>query len=283
MNLILRKNGLGKGYLREIAQKLTDTRVAKTLRQALRYPLPAWLIRWGNCEPFQGEVPVLNTPEAIKRVSNKGMFRLQMQAGGISVPETTSHMFDVLNWLDEDRDRKIIVRPMYHSGGSDLHVMTYWNAGAIFDGLVGHRLYASMYIKKGREFRVFVVKGRVICVCEKFVDDPNQVAWNNAQGGHFQNIKFSDWPIKACVEAVKAFGLSGLDFGAVDVIQERDVPYVLEINSAPTITSEYRQSCLAKALAWTIGGQETPEVFPDRVKGWRRLVHPAISEECRRD
>jgi hypothetical protein len=74
--------------------------------------------------------------------------------------------------------------------------------------------------------------------------------------------------------------LSGLDFGGVDVMVDRAGNcYVLEINSAPSQTSPYRQECTAKAFDYVVlNGKDNIPVVEQR-GGWKKFAHPALSDE----
>ncbi len=56
--------------------------------------------------------------------------------------------------------------------------------------------------------------------------------------------------------------------------------YVLEINSAPSQTSPYRQEATAKAFDYIVNyGKDRLDLSNDK-GGWRRYIHPAISNEA---
>ena len=69
--------------------------------------------------------------------------------------------------------------------------------------------------------------------------------------------------------------------GAVDVMIDADgQPYVLEINSAPSQTSPYRQECMAKCFDWLIEkGKASIPIIEER-GNWKKFIHPALSEEA---
>jgi glutathione synthase/RimK-type ligase-like ATP-grasp enzyme len=123
---------------------------------------------------------------------------------------------------------------------------------------------------------VFVANGRAVWVAEKTPGNPQDVAWNVARGGRFDNVKWGDWPMPAVRAAVAASNVIGTDFAGVDVmLDEHNIPYVLELNSAPSQTSPYRQLCSAKAFKWMYDhrGETLPVVA---VGGWKEYIHPAI-------
>lgn len=84
-------------------------------------------------------------------------------------------------------------------------------------------------------------------------NDPNQLAWNIAQNGQaFNNVKWSDYNNKVCQLGIKALEALKLDFGAVDIMIDKDGnPYLLEVNTAGTLSSsEYSMSRYAMYFDW---------------------------------
>ena len=84
---------------------------------------------------------------------------------------------------------------------------------------------------------------------------------NHDNGWVFGNVRDEDGADKAKAVAVKAVEALGLDFGAVDVIIGRDdgVAYVLEINTAPGLTSDaaldfYTDNIIAAYNYWRNDG-----------------------------
>jgi len=127
-----------------------------------------------------------------------------------------------------------------------------------------------------------VVSGRAVCVARKHPGNPNQVAWNVFQGGRFENVRWDEWPLKAVKNSIAAFNLSGLDFGGVDVMVDREgETYILEINAAPSLTSPYRQECFAKAFDYILehGKQTIP--LQAAKGGYTKFIHPAINQNAR--
>ena len=72
-----------------------------------------------------------------------------------------------------------------------------------------------------------------------------------------------------------------LDFGGVDVmVVAGGNAYVLEINSAPSQTSPYRQECTAKAFDYIVQyGKERIDVVQER-GGYRKFIHPCLTNEA---
>lgn len=284
--IILRRPKLGRS-VKEVRKKTRG--ITRVYKNNQRLPNNLSLVfRWGTTSNVDC-ANVVNTAEAIHRVNDKAGFRGTLMnhwrdgpLGGIAYPVPLCPM----TWLGDDVDRPdpynypLVVRPKTHAQGK--HVYLVNNEAELNAAIArcGPGWYASEYINKVEEYRVTFVQGRVIWVAKKTPGNPQDVAWNVARGGRFDNVAWSDWPLRAVRIAREAFVLSGLDFGAVDVmIDAAGRPYVLEINSAPSQTSPYRQECMAKAFDYIVeNGKAAIPVIEER-GGYKKFLHPALSPE----
>lgn len=283
INVILRRRKLGKGSTGGIVAK--STKGLRTIRNWID-PWPQELnlvFRWGCTSTVPAGITVVNSADSIHWCSDKRKGRLDMQSAGVPVPKTWDTNELLLSCEDgsietEITDAKLVFRPSVHSQGRKLFVGTTrdaynyvhcWN-GEFAQG------YAALLIDKVAEYRVFVVQNRVGWVAKKTPGNPDQVAWNVAQGGRFDNVKWGDWPIAVINAALKAAKVSKTDFCGVDVMVDAEGnPYVLEVNSAPSQTSDYRQQCVAKCFDYII--EKGKDHFPDvEVTKWKHAIHPAI-------
>ena len=232
------------------------------------------VVRWG-CTASINCNNILNTARAIHQVNDKAGFRMHlMEHAPDLIPETWDTTYDPITY-------PCIVRPVTHSRGRNLCLV---NGVAGLDSAIrqcGNGWYASEYINKVAEYRVFVVQGRAVAVAQKTPANPDDVAWNVAQGGRFDNVSWDNWPLQAVRKSIEAFNLSELDFGGVDVIVDGDGrAYVIEINSAPSLTSDYRQTCMAKAFDWmSQNGKERIPLIEER-GGYRKFIHPAVCDRA---
>lgn len=274
--ILLRRRRLGATSCRGISEKsTTGISVSRSFRLD-RDKVPEsgdTVIRWG-CTATVDSNNVINTARAIHQVNDKVGFRLLLQAANMELAPRT--------WIDEDDIQyPCIVRPASHSRGRDVHLChtTLELMSAI--ETCGAGWYASEYIEKVAEYRVFVVQGRAVAVAEKTPANRDDVAWNVAQGGRFDNVSWDNWPLQAVRKSIEAFNLSELDFGGVDVmVDAAGKAYVIEINSAPSLTSEYRQECMAKAFDWiVVHGKERIPLIEER-GGYRKFIHPAICDRA---
>lgn len=293
--VLLRRRKLGRTSCREISNFINQlggsAKVARSWKPLEFHPLsleatkPEWLVRWG----FTGVVGVrdertLNTSQSIHWCSDKRTGRLDMQAADVPVPKTWSDYNDLLD--EETFLGKVVVRPVRHAQGRNLFVFSVESlAGS--DALVAKcesmgegGYYISQLIDKVAEFRVFVVQNRVAWVAQKTPGNPQDVAWNVAQGGRFDNVRWSDWNTKVLDAALKAAKVSGTDFCGVDVMVDAEGnPYVLEVNSAPSQTSPYRQQCVAKTFHYIFStGSKSPfeDVNWNPRRTWKSYIHPAV-------
>ena len=289
MNItILRRKGLGKTSVDGIISNF------KHMIRSIRNDDPnfesfedtnVW-IRWGctSTVPFNPENnrTIWNKASAIHAVTDKTGFRAEMQQHSefVKIPETFYHYHDLIDISDEV---SFILRKNTHSQGKNLIYGTYTDViKHIFDNnWKNGDYYISEYIPKVREYRVYVGFGKVICVAEKIPKDPTQIAWNQSQGASFKNVKFSSWPLQACRFAINSLSIVGLDFGGVDIIEDNMGNfYVLEVNSAPTLTSKYRQKCFAKVFDLEIDNLDSVvsqyPTFTQPFNSWKDCIHPAL-------
>lgn len=181
----------------------------------------------------------------------------------------------------------MVLRPSRHAQGRNLFVVNsldeLLNAVHERPQVFSDGWYASELIDKVAEYRVYVVSGRVATVAEKTPDNPDAVAWNVAQGGRFDVVRWGAWPMEAVRVALEAFKYSGLDFGGVDVMIDRDGrAYVIEINSAPSLpllsdgSISYRQKCMAKCFKYIHDNGKQHFDQPEGYEHWSQVIHPAI-------
>lgn len=280
MAVILRRRKLGFTSCREIARQMSNNcAVLRNDRAAAQISLAAngnnYVFRWGCTALVPNEAKVVNTVKAIQRVNNKTGFRRILNEHGLC-PKT---WFNILE-LPQDGG-PYVVRPRVHAQGRNLHVANNNYEANEAAYLCGEGYYISELINKVAEYRVFVAQGRVVWVAQKTPGNPDDIAWNVAHGGRFDNVRFGEWPLRVVKCAVEGFNLSGLDFGGVDVMVDADGrPYILEINSAPSQTSPYRQSCVAKVFDYIIENGKGNIPLTEARGGWRKFIHPAVSDEA---
>jgi glutathione synthase/RimK-type ligase-like ATP-grasp enzyme len=284
--MLLRRRKLGLGSCRGIKQ-FSQTGI-DFLRNDKPFPAGVTTVfRWGCTSNTPEGVPVVNTAKAIHAVSDKAGFRKLTADAGLA-PKTWISFEDFEETYDfngEDMpEGGWIVRRATHHQGRFLH---HFLPGQVDDLELATTAYGegnyyiSEYIPKVAEYRVFIAQGRVVWVAKKTPDNPDAVAWNVARGGRFDNVRWGDWPLRAVRIAREAFLMSGLDFGGVDIMVDKDGKcYVLEINSAPSQTSPYRQECTAKAFDYIVVNGKGAIPVTEEKGDYRKFIHPSLTEKA---
>jgi glutathione synthase/RimK-type ligase-like ATP-grasp enzyme len=277
--VILRRRKLGRTSAKEIAKSIPNCRVIINDRNIPDANAGDMLIRWGCTSNVPEGYNIINQARAIHEVNDKSGFRMKlMREAPDTVPVTR---LDVIEFLGdfENIGFPVIVRPQRHAQGRNIYLCNTTVELEAAAARCGEGYYISQYIPKVAEYRVAIVSGRAVWVAKKTPADPNAIAWNVAQGGRFDNVRWDEWPLKAVKTAIKAFNVSTLDFGGVDIMVDADNNcYVLEINSAPSLTSPYRQQCMAKAFTYIVenGKERIPTI--DKKGNYKKFIHPALLE-----
>ena len=244
------------------------------------------LIRWGCTSVVnRPHLTQVNTSAAIHQVNDKAGFRMEVQ------DRQTEKLVPYSFLSTDDSQYPAIVRPNTHSRG--LHFFPvhneaqYETAWRTIREDLGVGWYGQEVIPKVREYRVYIVCGRVVCVAEKMVEDRTQLAWNRARTAcEFVNVRWGDWPLEGVRKAIEVFNMSFLDFGGVDVIESEDGEfYVLEINSAPSLpmyegVPSYRQKCFARAFDWHYNENDWDRIGVFHDLGWHGYIHPGVQSDA---
>lgn len=276
MNLLLRKKGHGLEACRGIQELSLSGIVQRKSGQKLAGPVEV-LFRWGCFDKVSAKLEV-NTPSMLTWMSDKRRSRMEMQAAKVNVPESWSvDSRHNTTPQSEPSAGQFVSRPSAHAQGARLVVGSF--AQCVRQSAQWGGGYVSRLINKTSEYRVFVVSGRVAWVARKTPGNPQDVAWNVAQGGRFDNVRFKEWPLAVCKEALKAAAVGNIDFGGVDVMLDNSgKAYVLEINGAVAMESPYRTQCTAACFDYIVKNGKKQFPMPDRIKGYGTIIHPAVAK-----
>lgn len=280
MNYVLRRKGVGEkiGSIAEYSEEGLVVVRSDRLAETEGLADAEYCFRWGTTAtiPNSSGVQSVNSPTAIHLVYDKRKFRTQMANEGLA-PNTWIDFGDL---LESDAEYPMIVRPEHHIRSRDMILCK--TVGEVYRACQKfERYYISEFIPKDREFRVFVIQGRVVAVVEKMPKDRNDISWGCVEEGTFKYVPWTEWPLIATEMAVRAFCMSGLDFGAVDVLgvsagsSGPERAYVLEINTAPELTPYYLK-VFTKCFDHIVrnGKERLPITLGQGFKG---MIHPAIS------
>lgn len=241
------------------------------------------VVRWGTTTKTpKPEKMVINTADAIRGSTDKGGMRLAANKIGL-----TARTWGSLEDLQKEDDvGKVVVRPRHHSRSEKLFLCATYEelmaavkvCGIEVDekGYTGY--YISDYVEKTQEFRVFVAGGRAFMVYNKKPKSKSEVSWGCVEQGSLEYVAWSEWPTFVVENAIKAFNLSKLDFGAVDVMVKDGKAFFLEINTAPEVWAYYGQR-FADVISYIVNNGKARLEVKDW-KNWKNLIHPAITEKA---
>ena len=286
MHIILRRPKLGRTSCKEIAKFMESTDARRCdwpkFRKLFTKPqIPGYLFRWGCTANIPDGYAVVNTSEAIHQVNDKTSFRVTLDDAELC-PPTWFSLIEFTNNLDGRAKYPVIVRPKKHAQGKMLFLCNNYDELVVACNRCGAGYYISEYIPKVAEYRVAIVSGRAVWVAKKTPADPAAIAWNVARGGRFDNVSWGDWPLKVVKIAIEGFNLSKLDFGGVDVMVDAEGKcYILEINSAPSLTSPYRQECMGKAFQYIIANGKDRIPLIEAKGGYLKFIHPAVAADAK--
>jgi len=274
MFYILRRRGLGLGSTKAIKELSQHDITIIRNDKLLVFEQDDVILRWGctSLVPAPPNTVVLNKSAGISLVNNKQSFRFILKE---QIPEIIPKTW--FNYIDPEITYPCILRPSTHAQGKHLYYCE--NYIDLTNAVTKvNQYYISEYIPKVAEYRVCFIQGLVAWVANKIPKDPQAIAWNVAQGGKFENVAWKKWPIDVIETAYKAYKLSGLYLGGVDVMVDKDGrSYVLEINSAPSHTSPYRKQCTTKCIDYGITNNNFDHLPPDEnFKKYSKWLHPAL-------
>jgi len=179
-------------------------------------------------------VLVINSPQAIERSVDKFYTTALLQEAGLPTPETV-----VCEGMDEAMKAvralgDVVIKPIFGSLG---HGMV-----RVADPEVALRILRSLdqtrpvfYVQRaidhgGRDFRVFIVGGRVLGAIERRAPE-GEWRTNVAIGGSARAV---DLPEASEALALRAAAAVGADYAGVDLLPARDGRvFVLEVNGIP--------------------------------------------------
>lgn len=218
-----------------LAQELTAKRI-KHEKSSFIGSEEKTVINWG-AQKVPNQVlkcKIINNPGAIASNSNKlKFFRAMDQEGGPNIPPYTEDPEEAQDWYDEGI--RVVSRVVLNgSGGEGIYVSNEERPP------VDAPLY-TQYIKKKDEYRVHVFKGEIIDFQRKALapgfsgSNPDKFLVRNLANGFIYVRGEVVLPEDVKTQSLKAYALSGLDFGAFDVIwnEKQQKAYVLEVNTAP--------------------------------------------------
>ena len=187
------------------------------------------VIRYGVTKTIKKDIVEINPAGLLRR--NKHYEKQAIADAGL--PTT----------LDLSLSERMLVRPLKHSKGKEFYVCDNEKEleNAVVTQELGVNWYVQAFIEKKREFRVHIANRLALVVQEKEpTRGTSNPCWNHDAGFYFQPLRWNDIPKGLCPLASKAVDALGLDFGAVDIIEDKDGNFiVLEVNTSPAMGGPY--------------------------------------------
>lgn len=207
------------------------------------------VINWGSSQPLPAEAAkssIINSPRCVALVTNKlTFFQTCAQNGSPRVPEWTTDRAVVREWLRAGA--KVVARTVLN-GHSGAGIVILEGEGV---DIPAAPLYTK-YVPKKEEWRIHVMRQGdelVIIDQQRKIRDPKHEGvpdWNvRSHDNGFIFAREVDPPNPdVLAQALAALEVTGLDFGAVDVLwnNQQRAAFVLEINTAPGLTGQTVES-----------------------------------------
>lgn len=210
-----------------------------------------FVINWGSSVVGNAKLmsakAFLNLEECVSIASNKLKAFEEFVLAGIATPLWTTSQAEAQKWSNEGSVVVVRNKLTGHSGDG---IMIVEKGQEVPEA----PLYTK-YIFKEREFRVHVVNSDVIDTQQKIRDpDREPTTWKvrSHQNGFIyarNNVEPSDARDSLAVAAVCALGL---DFGAVDLVEDKKGNfYVLEVNTAPGLEGQTLENYAEAFTKWS--------------------------------
>ena len=188
-----------------------------------------------------------NSPTDIAKAINKIKAFRFFEQHDVACPPWTLNSSIVKNWLEQGKT--VYVRET--ASGSEGHGIRLLNHPM---NTIPYGEFYAQAINHDDEYRVHVVRGKVISVGKKYKKEPNANPYiRNMDNGWAFHLHVS------APESVKKLGKRAvnalnMDFGAADIghIRATDAAFVFEVNSAPTMSSP-TASAYAEAFSDSVG------------------------------
>lgn len=211
------------------AKALAEGIRAKRTKANKRLRPDVVLVNWGrsNLNVLGRPYKVMNKPHQVMVATDKLLCLERLKAGGVSSVEHTTNMNTVMQWIAKG-DMVYGRQLLNASQGKGIVLIK------TLEDLVRCPLY-TRGVLKSHEYRVHVFKDTILDVTKKrrrTTTETSEYIKNLSNGWVYcrENIEVPNNLLDCAKKAIVALGL---DFGAVDILYKKGVPYVLEINTAP--------------------------------------------------
>lgn len=241
-----------------------------------------------------GQAPILNQPSAVGRASSKLQAFRAMSQAGVRTVEFTNLRGVAQEWADEGALVYVRRRLQGHSG-EGIELVSSTSAAVEAGGFPIHRsvpeapLYTKAIIGNRREYRIHVFDGKILHIAQKRrrdgfaeIEGHNSLVRNHHTGWIYSTQNMTELNIAGKNEALKAVAALGLDFGAVDIITNRDDAWVLEVNTAPGMEGVTLDKYVAAIMAKFNGREVEGETIANFETYRQQVTENAVNTTSQR-
>jgi len=227
---------------RRLKEDLESCKIIKTNNSRFNWNRTGLVINWGRSDlPTITNRTIINKPQCITKAADKINFLSLMEDNNIQAPRLLTHE-ECMHALREGN--KILIREPRGFGGKGIDVIRSPDA---FNGIPRGKFAVKFYPKR-HEYRAHVWRGEVIALTQKKArrgterSNEQRLIWNHANGWvHCRENVEEPEGIRGL--ASQSVNLCGLDFGAVDLMLNRDDTLrVLEVNTAPGVDGQVKDA-----------------------------------------
>tara|TARA_R110000765_G_scaffold223037_3_gene327149 strand:- start:11665 stop:12447 length:783 start_codon:yes stop_codon:yes gene_type:complete len=198
------------------------------------------IFNWGSSgwEAMEGQT-IYNHPKFIKHAVNKRQCLKTLEKQGCPVIPWTRDQEQATRWLEHGHWVMSRERIMGARGQGCVLVKELEDANLLAEGK-----FYTMFKKKCREFRIHAAFGKCILYQQKrrredFDNLPgnDNFVRNSGSGWVFciKDVKHVELLEEVGVKAIEALQL---DYGSVDIVYHQNTPYILEVNTASSISGK---------------------------------------------
>lgn len=213
------------------------------------------IINWGNHIFSDNSYFKINKPQAVHNMSNKSLARRIFRDAGVKIPQTF--------FYEEQFFFPCIARPSHHHGGNHFHILnTERDLRSLMNTENIHDWYFAEVFQKTHEYRVHCAHGKALIVQDKPLVSGEIRANHAVNHESWRILKWSEFNPEICRESLKAIEVSGLDYGAVDIMYNaaNNSMAICEVNTSPSINTPYCSEKYGKYFDWLIRN-DYPEHF----------------------
>lgn len=185
----------------------------------------------------------INPPDKISINRNKFKTSKKLSDNGVFSPRVikATSPKDIRSALIANTIKyPLIGRRISHQGGRD--AILCLNMRDVKHAFDEGTQYFSEYIPNEKEYRIHIFKNQIIRIQKKGENEGTENSWIKSSHNGWVFCEINDFDTvnpELKTEAKKSLNIMGLDFGAVDVVwSDFKKPYVLEINTAPSLNEE---------------------------------------------